>query len=70
MALAAVGMYLGVALLFQSIGAVILVLLFTAALLAYIKRGEEKEMAARFGPEYLAYKQRTPFLIPRIRRRP
>lgn len=67
MALAAIGMYLGVALMFRSIGAGILVLLFAAVLLAYIKRGEEKEMAARFGPEYLAYKQRTPFLIPRIR---
>jgi protein-S-isoprenylcysteine O-methyltransferase Ste14 len=70
MALAAIGMYLGVALLFQSIGAVILVLLFAAVLLTYIKRGEEQEMVARFGPEYLAYKQRTPFLVPRIRRRP
>ena len=70
MALGAIGMYLGAALLFQSIGAVIVVLLFAAALLTYIKRGEEKEMQARFGPEYLAYKQRTPLLIPRIRRRP
>lgn len=67
MALGAIGMYLGIALLFQSIGAVILVLLFAAVLLTYIKRGEEKEMQARFGPEYLAYKQRTPFLIPRTR---
>jgi protein-S-isoprenylcysteine O-methyltransferase Ste14 len=70
MALAAIGMYLGVALLFQSIGAVILVLVFAIALLTYIKRVEETEMAARFGPEYLVYKQRTPFLTPRIRRRP
>jgi len=70
MALGAIGMYLGAALLFQSVGAVILVLLFAISLLTYIKRGEEKEMVARFGPEYLAYKQRTPFLIPRIRRRP
>lgn len=69
MALGAIGMYLGVAVLFQSLGAVIVVLLFTAALLVYIKLGEEVEMQARFGPEYLAYRQRTPFLIPRIRRR-
>ncbi len=69
MALGAIGLYLGVALLFQSLGAVILVLLFAAALLAYIKRGEEKEMVARFGAEYLAYRRRTPFLIPRIRNR-
>ena len=70
MALGAIGMYLGLALMFQSLGAVLVVLLFTAALLAYIKRGEEQEMTARFGPEYLAYKKRTPFLIPRIRQRP
>ena len=69
MALGAIGMYLGVALLLRSLGAAIVVLLFAAALLAYIKRGEEREMVARFGPEYLAYRQRTPFLLPRIRNR-
>jgi protein-S-isoprenylcysteine O-methyltransferase Ste14 len=69
MALGAIGLYLGVALLFQSIGAVILVLLFAAALLTYIRLGEEKEMVARFGPQYLAYRQRTPFLIPHFRHR-
>ncbi|MGB8019811.1 MAG: isoprenylcysteine carboxylmethyltransferase family protein [Candidatus Nanopelagicales bacterium] len=69
MALGAVGMYLGVALLFRSIGAVILVLIFAAALLTYIRLCEEREMAARFGPEYQAYKRRTPFLIPRVRMR-
>ena len=70
MALGAIGMYLGAALLVGSIGAVIMVLLFSAALLTYIRFGEEREMSARFGPEYLAYRQGTPFLIPRIRRRP
>ena len=66
MALGAFGMYLGVAILFRSIGALLLVLLFAGLLVAYIKRGEEKEMEIRFGEEYLAYKQRTPFLIPRF----
>jgi protein-S-isoprenylcysteine O-methyltransferase Ste14 len=66
MALGAIGMYLGVALLFHSLGSVIVVAIFAAVLLTYIKRAEEQEMAARFGQEYLAYKQRTPFLIPRI----
>jgi protein-S-isoprenylcysteine O-methyltransferase Ste14 len=70
MALGAIGAYLGVALLFSSIGAVILLLLFAGALLIYIKGGEEKEMEMRFGQEYLAYKQRTPFLIPRFWNRP
>jgi protein-S-isoprenylcysteine O-methyltransferase Ste14 len=66
MALGTFGMYLGVATLFGSIGAAILVLLFAGCLLTYIKIVEEKEMEIRFGQEYLAYKQRTPFLIPRF----
>jgi protein-S-isoprenylcysteine O-methyltransferase Ste14 len=69
MALGAIVMYLGVAVLFGSIGAGVLVLLGAAWLLAYIKRIEEKEMELRFGQEYLDYKKRTPFLIPRFRRR-
>jgi protein-S-isoprenylcysteine O-methyltransferase Ste14 len=70
MALGAIGIYLGVAILFSSIGAAILVLLLAGVLLTYIKLGEEKEMHNRFGAEYLAYKQRTPFLIPRFWNRP
>lgn len=66
MALGAFGMYLGVAILFHSIGAGIVVLLFAILLLIYIKRVEEVEMELRFGQEYLAYKQTTPFLIPRL----
>jgi len=64
MAAGAIGMYLGVALLFHSIGAVVLVLIFAGVLLIYIKRVEEKEMEIRFGSEYLDYKRKTPFLIP------
>ncbi len=66
MALGAIGMYLGVAILTGSIGAGILVLLGATLLLSYIKRVEEREMEMRFGQEYLAYKQRTPFLIPHL----
>jgi protein-S-isoprenylcysteine O-methyltransferase Ste14 len=36
-------------------------------LLTYIKLAEEKEMIARFGEEYLAYRRRVPFIIPRLR---
>jgi len=68
MALGAIVMYLGVAVLFGSIGAGALVLLGTGWLLTYIKRIEEKEMELRFGQEYLEYKQRTPFLIPSFRK--
>ena len=69
MTLGAIGMYLGVAILFHSIGAVIVVLVFAGCLLIYIKLVEEKEMQSRFGQEYLAYKQHTSFLIPRFRNR-
>jgi protein-S-isoprenylcysteine O-methyltransferase Ste14 len=66
MALGAIGLYVGAALLFHSLGAVVVVLFCAGLLLIYIKRVEEKEMEIRFGPDYLAYKQQTPFLIPRF----
>src|SRR4030043_2035899 len=66
MALGAIVMYLGVAILFGSMGAVVLVLLGTGLLLTYIKRIEEREMEIRFGQEYLKNKKETPFLIPRF----
>lgn len=69
MSLGSFMMYLGVAVAFDSIGAVILVLVFAVLLLVYIKRFEEKEMEARFGQEYLDYRQNTPFLIPRFWKR-
>lgn len=61
-------LYTGVAVLFQSMGAAVLVLVFAILLLTYIKLVEEKEMELRFGQEYLDYRKQTPFLIPRIRR--
>jgi protein-S-isoprenylcysteine O-methyltransferase Ste14 len=70
MAVGAIVMYMGVAILFRSIGAVILALLFAGLLLIYIKRVEEKEMETRFGEAYLDYKRQTPFLIPRLWNRP
>ena len=66
MALGAIVMYLGVAILFGSMGAVVLELLCAGLLLTYIKRIEEREMEIRFGQEYLNYKKQTPFLIPRF----
>lgn len=65
MALGALAMYLGVAVVRRSLAAVGWVLVCGAALLATIKRAEEQEMAARFGQDYLAYRERTPFLLPR-----
>jgi protein-S-isoprenylcysteine O-methyltransferase Ste14 len=66
MALGAIVMYLGVAVVFGSMGAAALVLLGATVLLTYIKCVEEKEMELRFGQEYLEYRQRTPFLIPHL----
>jgi protein-S-isoprenylcysteine O-methyltransferase Ste14 len=59
-------MYLGVAVVIGSLGALILVIFGAIALLIYIKAFEEKEMISRFGNDYLEYKEQTPFLIPRF----
>jgi len=42
-----------------------LTVLFAALIIAYIKFIEEKELEARFSQEYIRYKKRTPFLIPK-----
>ena len=68
MALGAILMYLGVALLCRSLAGVGIVFAAASALLVYIKRAEEVEMLARFGEEYVAYRERTPFLLPRLMR--
>lgn len=69
MALGAIVLYTGVAVWIGSIGAFILVAIGAVALLIYIRLLEEKEMELRFGQEYLEYKLRTPFLIPRFNTR-
>lgn len=66
MALGAIVMYLGVPILFGSVGSAVLILLGAGLLLIYIKRIEEREMENRFGEEYLRYKKQTSFLIPRL----
>lgn len=60
--------YLGIGIWIGSFSAIGLILLFAALLTIYIKEVEERELEARFGAEYLAYKQSTPFLRPRLRR--
>lgn len=61
--------YTGVAVLVGSISGIILVVLFAILLVIYVKLVEEHELEMRFGQEYLDYKARTPFIIPRIFRR-
>lgn len=69
MALGTIVAYGGVSVIMGSPGAALLVLLGAAVLLTYIKVVEEREMVARFGEEYLAYRRRVPFIIPRLARR-
>ena len=69
MALGTIIAYLGVSVIMGSPGAALLVLLGATALLTYIKVVEEREMVARFGEEYLTYRRRVPFIMPRLRRR-
>ncbi len=67
MTLGTTAYYLGVATWTGSISALILALIYPVGILIYIKLVEEKELEQRFGLEYLEYKRRTPFLIPRFR---
>ncbi len=41
-----------------------------AALLFYLKRFEERELAERFGEPYLKYKQRSAFHHPQVAKKP
>lgn len=67
MALGAIIAYQGVSLIAGSLGAALLVALWSAKLLIYIKALEEREMVARFGEAYEDYRRRVPFLLPRLR---
>lgn len=65
MAFGAISIYLGVVILIGSLSSFILLALLTSALFIYIKHIEEKELEMRFGQDYLEYKKRVPFIIPR-----
>ncbi|MFL7812655.1 MAG: isoprenylcysteine carboxylmethyltransferase family protein [Anaerolineales bacterium] len=58
--------YLGISVILGSTSGVILAVLISTLLICYLKFIEEKELEARFGEEYLTYKSRTPFIIPRL----
>ncbi len=66
MVLAGLAFLLSLGIWFQSVPFVLWVLvLFTPALLYFLKEYEERELEFRFGPSYLNYKSRTPMLLPR-----
>ena len=67
MTLGTTAFYLGIAIWTGSLSALTLALVYPVGILIYIKLIEEKELEQRFGVDYLEYKRRTPFLIPRIR---
>ena len=59
-------LYSGIGILLESVFALIVVFLISTLLIIYLKQVEERELEARFGEAYLAYKKETPFLIPKI----
>ena len=59
-----VNLFFGISILFNSISSLVMVLIFSVIVLLYTRFIEEKELEKRFGDEYLAYKKRTPFIIP------
>lgn len=59
--------YFGISLVIRSFSSLVIVAIFAAIILTYIKVVEEKELTQRYGADYLAYKKVTPFLIPRRR---
>jgi protein-S-isoprenylcysteine O-methyltransferase Ste14 len=65
MSLGTIILYLGIAVWIGSLSSVGLTLVFAALLMVYNKLIEERELVERFGREYLEYKKRAPFLIPR-----
>ncbi|MEK7648504.1 MAG: isoprenylcysteine carboxylmethyltransferase family protein [Patescibacteria group bacterium] len=63
----AIGIWLfGFSLFFSSVGFMLTTFVLFALILYVMKFGEEKELEERFGKEYSEYKQKTPFIIPRI----
>lgn len=60
-----ISFYFGISLLIDSVSALGMVAIFSLVIIVYIKLIEEKELEIRFGNEYLAYKEKTSFIIPR-----
>jgi protein-S-isoprenylcysteine O-methyltransferase Ste14 len=70
MTLGAILGYFGEAVILGSLSALVIVIILTVVLLLYLKLVEEKELEARFGDEYIAYRDVTPFMFPRFWRKP
>ena len=59
-----INFYIGISIAIGSISSLVIILIFSTLILVYIKNIEEKELAQRYGTDYVAYKETTPFLIP------
>jgi len=62
-----VNFYFGISIFIGSPSSVLMVFIFSVIILSYIKFIEEKELEQRYGNEYVEYKKRTPFIIPRLK---
>lgn len=69
MTLGAFWIYFGIGLWMGSGVVILLTVVVFSILLTYIYVHETRELSERFGEAYLEYKRRTPFLLPRLRRR-
>jgi len=59
-----ISFFFGISIMIGSISPLVMVSIFSATILVYIKFIEEQELEMRYGVEYLAYKKITPLLIP------
>lgn len=59
----------GLGILANSFSFIFIGLIIPFLYLVYVKLVEEKELAQRFGSQYLAYRQKVPFLIPQLKRK-
>jgi protein-S-isoprenylcysteine O-methyltransferase Ste14 len=69
MTLGTVLAYLGMSIAAATAIGLTLVLILAGLLILYLKRVEEKELAERFGEDYLVYLREVPFIIPKRPRR-
>jgi protein-S-isoprenylcysteine O-methyltransferase Ste14 len=60
--------YAGIGVWLGSLSAIALASIYPVVITLYTKLVEEKELERRFGPEYVSYKEKTPFLLPRMPR--
>lgn len=57
-----VSLYLGISVVVGSLSSIIVVSIFLLLLILWIKKVEERELEIRFGKDYVAYKNSTPFM--------